>query len=72
MDDKQILFLIGRRIKLLRDKKGLSQQGLADLCDFEKSNMCRIEGGKSNLTIKTLNIIAVALSVKISELLEVY
>ena len=71
MDDKQILFLIGRRIKLLRDKKGLSQQGLADLCGFEKSNMCRIEGGKSNLTIKTLNIIAVALSVKISELLDI-
>ena len=71
MDDKQILFLIGGRIRLLRNQKGLSQQDLADLCGFEKSNMCRIEGGKSNLTIKTLNIIAVALSVKISELLEI-
>jgi len=71
MDDKHILFLVGERIKLLRGKKGLSQQDLADLCGFEKSNMSRIESGKSNLTIKTLNIIAIALSVRISELLDI-
>lgn len=71
MEDRQILFLVGKKIQLLRNEKGLSQQGLADLCGFEKSNMSRIEAGKENLTIKTLNIIANALSVRISDLLDI-
>jgi len=71
MDDKQLLFLIGRRIKQLRDQKCISQQDLAAKCNFEKSNMSRIEAGRTNLTIKTLNAIATSLSVKVSELLDV-
>lgn len=61
---------IGKRIKKLREEKNISQQALAYLCDFEKSNMSRIESGRTNPTIGTLYKISLALSVNLIELLE--
>jgi len=52
---------IGQRIKFLREQEGISQHELALRCDFETSNMCRIESGKTNLTVKTIATIAKAL-----------
>jgi transcriptional regulator with XRE-family HTH domain len=61
---------IGVRIKTLRKKKGMTQQELAFLCNFEKSNMSRIEKGKTNPTILTLQKISKALKVPIEDLLK--
>ncbi len=58
MDDKILLEKIGDRIKDLRSHKNISQQNLAAKCNFEKSNMSRIEAGRTNCTISTLNKIA--------------
>lgn len=69
MIEKQLLIQIGQKIKKIRTEKGLSQVELADLCDFEKSNMARIEAGNTNLTIKTLLKISKALQVEIVEIL---
>jgi transcriptional regulator with XRE-family HTH domain len=69
MIEKQLLIQIGQKIKKIRTEKGLSQVELADLCDFEKSNMARIESGNTNLTIKTLLKISNALKVEIVEIL---
>lgn len=69
MDD--LLYLIGQRIAQLRHERGISQQDLAARCNFEKSNMSRIEAGRSNITIRTLSIISRALGVKIRELVDV-
>ena len=65
----QVLKNVGARIRLIRENKGLSQQDLAALCNFEKSNMARIEAGRTNLTLKTLFKISQALEITISELL---
>jgi transcriptional regulator with XRE-family HTH domain len=70
MIEKQLLAQIGKNVKRLRTEKGLSQVDLASMCDFEKSNMARIEAGKTNLTIRTLLKISTALNVKITSLLE--
>lgn len=59
---------IGNRIKILRESKNMSQQDLADLCNFDKGDMSKIESGKANPTIKTLLKISLALEVKIGEL----
>jgi transcriptional regulator with XRE-family HTH domain len=59
---------IGNRIKILREAKNMSQQDLADLCNFDKGDMSKIESGKANPTIKTLLKISLALEVKIGEL----
>jgi transcriptional regulator with XRE-family HTH domain len=69
MDDLQLLIQVGKRIRSLREQKGISQQDLAAKCNFEKSNLSRIEAGKNNLTLKTLNKISTALEVSIVSLL---
>lgn len=59
---------IGKQIKKLRDLKGISQQDLAAKCNFEKSNLSRLEAGKVNPTLSTLEKVASALEINIIEL----
>jgi transcriptional regulator with XRE-family HTH domain len=59
---------IGTRIRILREAKNMSQQDLADLCNFDKGDMSKIESGKANPTLKTLLKISLALEVKINQL----
>ena len=68
MEKAALLKLLGKRIKEIREQKGVTQQELAALCNFEKSNLSRIEAGRSNVTIHTLNKIATSLKVSISDL----
>lgn len=63
--------LLGNRIKQLREQKKMSQQELASACDFEKSNMSRIEAGNTNPTYYTLVKVAQALDIKLSELMDI-
>jgi len=51
MDSTELLQKIGKKIKSLREGKGITQQELAALCNFEKSNMSRIEAGRTNITV---------------------
>ena len=71
MKKEQIQKIVGNRIRLLRESKGISQQVLAAMCNFEKGNMSRIEAGRTNPTIYTLYKISQALDVKPSELLDI-
>jgi Predicted transcription factor, homolog of eukaryotic MBF1 len=71
MNEQQLFIKIGTKIREVREKKGVSQQDLAALCNFEKANMSRIEAGRTNLTIKTLHKISTALSTYIKELVDV-
>jgi transcriptional regulator with XRE-family HTH domain len=49
---------LGKRIRGLREKKGLSQESFADLCELNRVHMGDIERGNVNLTIATLDKIA--------------
>lgn len=71
MNEQEYLIKIGEKIKTLRDKRGMEQQDLAAACNFEKSNMSRIEAGGTNMTFRTLLKISKALKVKIKDLLDV-
>ena len=51
--------------------RSLSQQDLAAKCNFEKSNMSRIEAGRTNLTVKNLYKISQALGVSLKVLVDV-
>lgn len=68
MNDKELISKIGSHIKEVRISCGISQQDLAAKCNFEKSNMSRIEAGKVNLTIRTLYKISVALGVEFKDI----
>jgi len=63
MDKIDFQRLVGRRIKEIRSEKDIPQQRLASECDFDKSNMARIEAGRSNITIGTLLKVFKALEV---------
>ena len=56
---------IGLKIKLLRIERKISQQDLAAACNFEKSNLARIEAGRTNPTVATLLKICQVLEVSI-------
>lgn len=59
---------VGRRIRVLRMAAGIPQGTLALMTGLTKSYMSEIESGKKNLTLRTLERIATALGVPISEL----
>jgi len=71
MEKKIALVRIGLNIRKIREIKKISQQDLAAACNFEKSNMSRIEAGRTNLTIGTLLKICEALQVELAELVDV-
>ena len=59
---------VGKQIQKLRALKGISQQDLAAKCNFEKSNLSRLEAGRVNPTLSTLEKVAKALDVTLAEL----
>lgn len=61
---------LGIHIRQLREKKGLSQQALADDCDIKRNQIARIERAEINTGVKTLVKIANALDVEPKELLD--
>ena len=56
MQNERLLKQVGLRIQKLRILQNLSQQDLAAKCDFEKSNMSRLEAGKVNRIIHFLQL----------------
>lgn len=60
---------ISPRIRELRRERRLTVQELAYRCDMERSNLSRIEAGRTNLTVKTMCIICNALNVSLREVI---
>ena len=70
MKDEEIYTRIGLNVHIERKLKGLTQEQLAELIDVHEKYIGRIETGKQNVTIKTLNRIANALNINLTRLLE--
>ena len=62
---------IGLKIVLERTKRRLSQEKLAELSDLSKNSLGAIERGTSSPSIDTLDRIASALEMELSELVKV-
>jgi len=71
MEKKEILFLIGLKIRKIRIERQLSIQELSDKIDIEYNNLIRIEKGRTNFTIGTLLKIGKALNVKLVDIVDV-
>ena len=69
MDYQEEIRYISTRIKELRKERMLTVQELAYRCDMERSNLSRIEAGRTNLTIKTMCIICNALNVNLCDVI---
>lgn len=66
MDIKKML---GLNIRALREKKGWSQEELAERSGLHRTYISGLERGIRNPTIDTVDIIATALGVKLGDLL---
>jgi transcriptional regulator with XRE-family HTH domain len=59
---------IGEQIKKIRTAKGLSQKEVALALDMDQAQFSRIEGGKTDPAFSTIEKIAGALGVQLTEL----
>nr|WP_093053427.1 helix-turn-helix transcriptional regulator [Pseudomonas sp. NFPP33] len=60
----------GQRIRELRLASGMTQESFADHCGFARTYMSRIETGGANPSLEAIKVLADALNVSISSLLE--
>ena len=68
-EEKQYLINLGCRIRETRKAKGMVQQELSAMCNSEKASLSRIESGKTNATMLTLQKIATVLEIPLCDLL---
>jgi transcriptional regulator with XRE-family HTH domain len=59
---------IGKRVRQLREKRGLSQEALAAICNLHRTYIGLIERGERNLSVSTVEVVARGLEVPASEL----
>ena len=70
VEKSEILKAVGKKIKELREAKGLSQVDLVGEIEgnIDTTNISRIESGRTNPTLYTLYRIAKALDVELKDL----
>ena len=73
MEKADLLKLVGKRIKEIRESKGLAQLDVAVRMEgnIDTTNISRIESGRTNPTVYTLFRISQALEVSMSDLLSI-
>ena len=69
--DDKFLKKLGAKIRALRKAQGMTQLALAVECNNYAEQIGRIERGELNVSICTLKMIAKALKIKLSELVNV-
>ena len=69
-DDKKVFVEIGKRVKFLRESKGLSLRQLAAICDVDHAKIHALEAGKLNFTFSTLIKIAKGLETHIGNFIK--
>lgn len=62
-----IKFLVGKRVKELRNKLGVSQEELADLAGLDRTYITSVECGKRNISIVNIEKLAKSLNVTLNE-----
>lgn len=67
MDIQQAL---GKRVREIRETRGISQEELAYLANTQTSHISRIELGQNNTTVDVIYRIARGLKIPLSELLD--
>lgn len=64
----ELIRVIGQRIRNYRKHLGLSQEQLAELADFHPTYVGQIERGERNATVESIEKIAKAMNIPLSEL----
>jgi len=70
MSSENILEIFGRNVQKYRKEKEISQEKLAEIAGVHRTYVGMIERAEKNITLRNMEKIANALSVKIKDLLE--
>jgi transcriptional regulator with XRE-family HTH domain len=65
-----LLVAIGTAVRLLRKKRGISQENLAEAAGLHRTYVGMIERGEKNITVLSATRIAKALGVSLSSLIK--
>lgn len=68
MTEEDYIKVVCSNIRRIRIEKGIKQIEVSYICDIDKSNLRRIESGKTAPSLKTLCKISFALKISIKEL----
>ena len=68
-DCKDVLNKIGRNFRIERIKKGLSQEGFAEIANVHTNYIGKIERGEQNLTLKKIVDLCNKLEIEIENIL---
>lgn len=69
--ESQILKRFGKKVRLLRIERGLSQEELAHRAGLHRTYIGMIERAEKNITLVNIEKISIALDVELIELFEV-
>jgi transcriptional regulator with XRE-family HTH domain len=61
--EDEIKIAFGQRVRDIRNMQGLSQEGLAEMCDLDRSYIGGVERGERNVSLVNIQKIATALGV---------
>jgi transcriptional regulator with XRE-family HTH domain len=67
--NEKLLKRFGERLKSVREKKNMSQEALANEANISISQISRIELGKVNATLSTLDALASAMKMPLKDFL---
>lgn len=70
MTNESVLILFVKNVQRLRKSKGLSQEQLAEIAGLHRTYIGMIERAEKNITLINIKKIAVALNVKLTDLLQ--
>jgi transcriptional regulator with XRE-family HTH domain len=68
--NKEVMIAFGKNLRAIREKKDISMQALADLCNIEYSQVSRIERGLINTSLSAIFTLASVLEVPMKRLLD--
>jgi len=66
---KELVTALANNVRHLRKVKGISQEELADLCEIHRTYIGSVERCERNVTLSTLELLANALGVSVTQLL---
>lgn len=66
---KQIVSTLANNVRCLRKAKNISQEELGDLCGIHRTYIGSVERCERNVTLSTLELLANALGVSVTQLL---
>ena len=60
----------GKRVRILRENKGLSQERMAESAGLHRSHLGEIERGEGNVTLRTQEKLAQALKTPLAQIMQ--